>query len=254
MSLRLVEIPTRDIEIHPTQYFSNCSISGHKKKLPFIDSVQTEHYEEVIDDDNVSVHSGNYWRRAVNIEYQLMMEKKTQQDYCRGEDFYGACYMRNLGVGSKYCYPVTEANHYGYSPYQLKIGYTEEKSYYPYRGKETVSIIIHKMEDDKIHIQVESKYREDSVLAYRYQPKVKSSNSHKKSKKNNIDIITTLKDVNKPYNIIHDQIDGPWCCILKNHRRRFLIKKVINLIFLFCIILICCSQFYFLNIIFIYIF
>ena len=108
-----------------------------------------------------------------------------------------------------------------------------------------MSVIVQMIEDEKIHIQAESKYREDSVLAYRYQSEEKtkdqseenSNDSRKKKKEKNIDIITTLDDGNKPYNIIHDRIDGPYCCTLRNHRRRFLIKKVIYLIIysvLFC--------------------
>ena len=220
MSLRSVEIPTRDIKI-PAQYFINCSTSGHNNELPFIDSVDTEHYKKVIDDDNDSVHSGNYWRRAANIDYQHYMEEKTQQDYCRGEDFYGASYIRNLGFGSTFRYRIMEANHYGESPFQVLVGYSEEKAYYPYRGKETVSIILQKIEDGKIHIQAESKYLEDSVLVYQYQSKEKKKIHLVKRAR----IINILDDVN----FIHDKIDGAWCCSLKNHRRRFLIKKVIYL-------------------------
>ena len=130
MTLRCVEKPTRDIKT-PSSYFSNCSISGHNNDVPFIDSNDTEHYKKFLDEENHTIYSGNYWRRAVNIEYQHMMEKKTQQEYCRGEDFYGACYKRNLGFGSNYNYLITEANHYGVSPLEFKIGYSEEKSFYP---------------------------------------------------------------------------------------------------------------------------
>lgn len=131
MSLRCtIDKPTQDIKI-PETYFSNCATNQYKSSFSYIEDVDIEHYEEVGDDDNGTYHSGNYWRRAENIAYQFRMEEITKQEYCRGRDFYGACFEPKKEIGSIFSYRVTEANHYGESPFHIKIGYLEEKAYYP---------------------------------------------------------------------------------------------------------------------------
>ena len=226
MSLRCIGTPSQDIKI-PVTYYSNCETNQYISSSSYIEDVDIEPYEEASDEDSGTYHSGNYWRRAENIAYQFQMEEMTKQEYCRGHDFYGACFLPNKEIGSIFSYRVTEANHYGQSPFHIKIGYIEEKAYYPYRGIETVSVIIQKVDEDKIHIQADSKYLEQSVLAYRYTSKDKKKKTHKKSKNNDNIPITTLYDANKTYNPIHDLIDGKYCTPLIEHRRRFLIYKVI---------------------------